>query len=96
VTYKEYVKDVAERMNLSQVETRSLIDTCFETVVKALENEERFTIPNLGTFGTKVKEQHRSYSPYYNKFMLLPKKRIVTYYPSTSMKDEYKTKKVAK
>ena len=88
MNYGDYVKNVAKRMDLSQDETKRLIKTSFETIVGALDAGENFTIPGLGTFGTKIREQHKAYSPYYNKFMLLPKKRIVTYYPSSTMKDK--------
>jgi len=88
MNYGDYVKSVAKRMDLSQTETDRIIRQSFETIVDALDAGEKFTIPGLGTFGTKIREQHRSYSPYYNKFMLLPKKRIVTYYPSSTMKDQ--------
>ena len=86
--YGDYVKNVAKRMDLSQDETKRLIKQSFETIVEALNDGENFTIPGLGTFGTKTREQHKSYNPFYDKFMLLPRKRIVTYYPSSTMKDK--------
>ncbi len=88
MNYGDYVKNVAERMNLPQTETKRLIKQSFETIVEALDAGEKFTIPGLGTFGTKTREQHKAYSPFYEKFMLLPRKRIVTYYPSSTMKDK--------
>ena len=88
MNYSEYVKNVAERMDVPQAETKRLIQKCMETIVDSLDAGEKFTIPGLGTFGTKIREQHKTYSPYYEKFMLLPKKRIVTYYPSSTMKDK--------
>ncbi len=88
MNYGDYVKNVAGRMNLPQTETKQLIKQSFETIVDALDAGENFTIPGLGTFGTKVREQHKAYSPFYEKFMLLPKKRIVTYHPSSTLKDK--------
>ena len=88
MNYGDYVKNLAEKMNLPQVETKRLMKQSFETIVDALDAGESFTIPGLGTFGTRVREQHKTYSPFYEKFMLLPKKRIVTYHPSSTFKDK--------
>jgi nucleoid DNA-binding protein len=92
----DYVKNVAKRMDLSQAETKRLIDLTLETVVSALDDGETFTLPGLGTFGTKIREQHRAYSPFHKRFMILPKKRIITYYPSSKIKDEFKDTRVEK
>ena len=88
MNYGDYIKEVAERTSLSQVETKRILKASFETVVEALNAGETFTLPNLGTFGTKVKPQHKSYNPAYEKFMLYPKKRVVTYSASSAMKNE--------
>jgi len=88
--YSDYIKTVAERMSISQTETKELVQQSLEVIVKSLNSGDKFTIPHLGTFGTKVKDSHRSYNPHYEKFMLLPKKRIITYAPSSSIKDEFK------
>ena len=88
MNYGDYIKEVANRANLSQAETTRIVKASFETVVDALNAGETFTLPNLGTFGTKVKPQHKGYNPAYEKFMLYPKKRVVTYNASSSMKNE--------
>ena len=96
MNYGDYVKEVAKRMDLSQAETKRLIKESTGAIVDALAGGDSFSIPNLGTFGTKVKDQHKSYNPHYEKFMLLPKKRVITYHASASIKDEFKDKKVKK
>ncbi len=94
MNYGDYVKEVAERMSISQAEVKRLIKQSTGIIVEELSNGEAFTIPHLGTFGTQVKEQHKSYNPHYEKFMLYPKKRVVTYHVSSAIKDEFKDKKV--
>lgn len=88
MNYGDYVKNVAGRMDLSQAETGRLMKQSFATIVESLNTGEKFTIPGLGTFGTKTREQHRAYSPFYEKFMLLPRKKIVTYSPSSTLTDK--------
>lgn len=88
MNYGDYVKELAKRTELSQAETKRILDTAFETLVETLNEGKTFTLPKLGTFGTKEKPQHKGYNPAYEKFMLYPKKRVVTYYPNSVMKDE--------
>lgn len=92
MNYGEFTKNVAKGMKLSEAETKRLMEGALKTVVTSLDAGESFTVPGLGTFGTKVRDQHRSYSPFYEKFMLLPKKRVVTYYPSSTIKDKLNEK----
>ncbi len=88
MTDADYVKNVAKRMNLSQAETKRLMKQSFATLVSVLDSGKKFTMPSLGTFGTKVREQHKAYNPFYEKFMLFPKKRVITYYPNSAIKEE--------
>ena len=88
MNYGDLVKKVSAKANLSQEETKRLMTSSFETMVAALKAGEGFSLPALGTFGTKVREKHKAYNPAYEKFMLYPKKRVVTYYPNSSIKSE--------
>ena len=94
MNYNDFVKNMAKRMDLSQSEIRRLLKHNFDTIEKTLDSGSGFTIPGLGTFGTKTRDEHKAYSPFHEKFMLLPKKRVITYHPSSVMKDELKDRRI--
>jgi nucleoid DNA-binding protein len=94
MNYSDFVKNISKRMDLPQTEIKRLLKQNFDTMEKVLDSGKGFTIPGLGTFGVKVKEEHKAYSPFHEKFMLLPKKRVVTYSPSSVIKEELKDRRV--
>jgi nucleoid DNA-binding protein len=49
-----------------------------------------FTIPDFGTFNTKIEEVQKVYHPNYGKFILMPPKRVVEFYPAENLKENLK------
>ncbi len=88
MNYGDYVKRVAKRADLSQAETKRVMSLCFEVLVDALDAGEEFTLPDLGTFGTKIRKKYKAYNAANEKVMHYPTKRVVTYYPSSSINSE--------
>lgn len=86
----ELVKILAENRGMTQAETRRLLDTVIDTFNNNLASGNTFTIPSLGTFKTKVREERESYNPHYEQYMKLPPKRIVVFNPSKGLKEGLK------
>jgi len=94
MNYNDFVKNMAKRMDLSQTEIKRLLKQNFDTMEKTLDSESGFTIPGLGTFGIKIRDEHKAYSPFHESFMILPKKRVVTFHPSSVLKEELKERRI--
>jgi DNA-binding protein HU-beta len=92
--YDTIVKNLAEKLKQPQTEIRRLLQICFKVFIKTLDTDKAVSIPKLGTFQTETKEERKAYSPYYKKFMHLPRKRVITYHASSVIKRELKDKKV--
>lgn len=86
----ELVSRLAENRDMTQEETRNLIDLIVQNICDNLARGNDFTIPGLGTFGTHIREKRRSYNPHHEKYMMLPPKRVVDFTPSNVLKDEHK------
>lgn len=86
----ELVKILAENRGMTQAETRQLLDTIIDTFNSNLSAGYAFTIPKLGTFSTKVREERESYNPHYEQYMKLPPKRVVAFNPSKGLKEGLK------
>lgn len=90
MTTKDVVQALAKRWDLSQAETRRLLDTLVDILKKQLAEGKRITITELGTFGTHTREERKSYNPHYKQYMLLPPKRVVDFTPSKGLKEDMK------
>lgn len=86
----EVVEALAKNWDMSQAETRRLLDLILHTFTDHLARGTGFTVPELGTFGTHTREKRRSYNPHYEKYMMLPPKRVVDYSPSKGLKEDAK------
>jgi nucleoid DNA-binding protein len=92
--YETLVKNLAEKLKQPQTEIRRILKICFSVLTKTLDSDKAISIPKLGTFQTEIKNERKAYSPYYKKFMRLPRKRIITYHASSVIKRELRDKKV--
>lgn len=90
MTTNELVDRLAEHWDLSHAEARRILDTFVETITDHLAAGNSFTIPELGTFGTKTRDSRKSYNPHYEQYMMLPPKRVVDFTPSKGLKEDLK------
>lgn len=87
---KELVARLAKNWDMTQEETRDLLDIIVQYMNDNLARGNDFTIPELGTFGTHTRNKRRSYNPHYQKYMMLPPKRVVDFTSSKGLKDDLK------
>ncbi|MEX0769543.1 MAG: HU family DNA-binding protein [Balneolaceae bacterium] len=95
MTYSDLIDQLAEELDLTKKETKSLVKEVISEFTTLLGEETGFTIPDLGTFKTRVKEVQKVYSPHHEKYMLVPPKRIVEFSPGKSLKNNLKFVKPA-
>jgi DNA-binding protein HU-beta len=90
MTYNELIEHLSEELNLTNAETKELVDQTVAEFTEQLGQGISFTIPDLGTFKTKVKEVQKVYNPHHEKYMLIPPKRVVEFTPGKNLKDNLK------
>ncbi len=88
----ELIKSLSERTGQSQRETRRLLGHITEIFRKTIDEDLRFTIPRLGTFGARIRQKRKAYHPHLKKYMMLPPKRIVSFNTSSVLKNSVKDK----
>ena len=81
---------LAKDRDMSKAETRRLLDTVTDTFKATLAEGKSYTIPDLGTFSAKTRDERKSYNPHYQQYMKLPPKRVVDYNPNQSLKEDLK------
>jgi len=92
VNNNEFIKSLSERTGQSQREIRRLLGHITEIFRKTIDEDLRFTIPRLGTFGTRIRQKRKAYNPHLKKYMILPPKRIVFFNTSSVLKNSVKDK----
>lgn len=84
----EVIKVLSKDLELTQTDTEELYDEFIRIVTRHLSRDEGFTLPGLGSFHSKVRDAYKSYNPHYKKMMLIPKKKVVHFTQSSSIKEE--------
>lgn len=90
MTYKELINRVAESRDIPKAQAKEFIESVFDVIGDVLENGNGVSVPDLGTFKTKTKDERKVYSPHHETFILAPPKRVVDFAPSSSLKDNLK------
>lgn len=86
----DVVSALANNWDMTQKETRQLLDAIINTFKDNLAQGVSFTIPQLGTFDSHTRARRKSYNPGEEKFMMLPPKRVVDFRPNEGLKEEMK------
>ncbi len=86
----EIIKILAQRTGLTLKETKQLCKQTVEVFSETLGHYVGFSIPDLGTFGTHIREARQAYDLNRKSHVLLPPKRLVSFSPAVGLKDEIK------
>ncbi|MBN1650866.1 MAG: HU family DNA-binding protein [Bacteroidales bacterium] len=90
----EFIKNLAVRLNLTQAETKKLLKSAIDTLTEVLDQDITVTLPGLGTFNTATTKRRKSFSPHHDQMLMLPPKRTLRYSPSSTIKNELKSKHI--
>lgn len=86
----EILKLLAKRNGLTLKETKKLLKQMVGVFSDTLGNYVGFSIPDLGTFGTHIREARQAYDLNRQAHVFLPPKRLVSFSPAAGLKDEIK------
>jgi nucleoid DNA-binding protein len=89
---QEFIKELASRLNLSQVETKKLWMLSTKIMGEQLDQDHSIRIPSFGGFQTKQTKRRKAYSPFHKSFFIYPPKRSIAFKASRALKKELNTK----
>jgi DNA-binding protein HU-beta len=92
MTKKEFVDEINRRakqhdIKLTKKDTNKLLDLIFETAATVVEDEQRFSFPNFGTFKVKRRKKRKGVNPRTQEPMIIPSSKTVKFKPAPQMKE---------
>ena len=90
MNYSELIEQLSDQTGNSKKETKELLSDAISVLSDQLSNGSGVSIPDLGTFQTKVNEEKKVYNPHYDAYMIVPPKRVVNFSPASGLKEEVK------
>ena len=90
VTKKEIVKEISEKLNLTQLKTKDVVQMTFDAVIDALAKHGRIELRNFGVFEVKRREPRKARNPRTGAEVYVPAKNVVTFKPGKEMAERIK------
>ena len=87
---KDFTSELSKRLGYTLKETSELISSLLSGMTQQLEEGNVVAIQGFGTFEVRKKAERISVSPTTKQRMLVPPKLVLTYRPSTLLKEKFK------
>ena len=87
MTKKEIVKQISERIGLTQLKTKEIVQQTFDAIVDTLLEVGRIELRNFGVFEVKQRKARKARNPRTGARVDVPPKNVVTFKPGKEMEE---------
>ncbi len=87
MTKKEIVKQISEKMGLTQMQTKEIVQLTFDAIIATLLTEGRIELRNFGVFEVKRRKARRARNPRTSEPVEVEAKNVVTFKPGKEMEE---------
>ena len=87
MTKKEIVKLIADRADLTQLQTKEIVQWTFDAIVDTLIRDGRIELRNFGVFEVKRRKARKARNPRTGAKVDVEPKNVVTFKPGKEMED---------
>lgn len=87
MTKKEIVKQISERIGLTQLKTKEIVQQTFDAIVDTLLEVGRIELRNFGVFEVKRRKARKARNPRTGDKVDVPPKNVVTFKPGKEMEE---------
>ncbi len=88
MTKKEIVKQISDRIGLTQLKTKEIVQQTFDAIVDTLLEVGRIELRNFGVFEVKQRKARKARNPRTGARVDVPPKNVVTFKPGKEMEEK--------
>jgi integration host factor subunit beta len=88
VTKKEIVKQISEKLGMTQLKTKEIVQQTFDAIVETLLAEKRIELRNFGVFEVKRRKARKARNPRTGERVDVEPKFVVTFKPGKEMEEK--------
>lgn len=85
MTKKDIVRSIAEKMELTQMQTKDIVQNTFDAIVETLVDEGRIELRNFGVFEVKHRAARKARNPRTGQAVTVPEKYVIIFKPGKTM-----------
>ena len=87
MTKADLIDEVSRAVEMTRKDSESIVETIFESIVKALRSSEKIEIRGFGSFRTRQRRPRTGRNPKTGEKVEVPAKTIPFFKPSKELKD---------
>lgn len=87
MTKKEIVKEISDKIGLTQLKTKEIVQRTFDAIVETLVEDGRIELRNFGVFEVKKRAARKARNPRTGDKVFVPEKFVVTFKPGKEMEE---------
>ena len=87
MTKKDIVRTISEEIELSQFQTKEIVQKTFDAIVEMLVEEDRIELRNFGVFEVKRRAPRKARNPRTGERVFVDEKFVVTFRPGKHMEE---------
>ena len=87
MTKKEIVKQISDRIGLTQLKTKDIVQQTFDAIVDTLIEVGRIELRNFGVFEVKMRKARKARNPRTGERVDVEPKKVVTFKPGKDMEE---------
>jgi len=87
MTKKEIVRSVSEKLNLTQLKTKYIVQKVFDCIAETLIDEKRIELRNFGVFEVKKRAARKARNPRTGDEVLVQEKYVVVFKPGKALEE---------
>ena len=88
MTKKEIVKQISEKLGMTQLKTKEIVQQTFDAIVDTLLSEKRIELRNFGVFEVKRRKARKARNPRTGERVDVDPKYVVTFKPGKEMEEK--------
>lgn len=92
MTKKEIVRIISEKLNLTQLKTKDIVQNVFDCIAETLIAESRIELRNFGVFEVRKRAARKARNPRTGDEVIVNEKYVVTFKSGKALEDALKEK----
>lgn len=91
MTKKEIVKRISEKLGMTQLRTKEIVQLTLDEIIKTLVEDGRIELRNFGVFEVKRRAPRKARNPRTGAKVYVPAKNVVVFKPGKEMDELVRT-----
>ncbi|MDR2438991.1 MAG: integration host factor subunit beta [Planctomycetaceae bacterium] len=85
MTKKEIVRIISDKLGLTQLKTKEMVQKTFDAIIETIAEEGRIELRNFGVFEVRIRNARKAHNPKTGEEVFVKEKCIVTFKAGKAM-----------